>query len=251
MKKRILTAALALLVFLGGAAFVWGAFGGANETVPGVSLAASEPSQSPSADQAANVARIVCTGDSILIEDPVVRAQRDGVHLRFEDPGQWSEYSLHPDSFDYGQSEGANLSKEGPTTVTHSLPPGEVTVACVHARGSYIDREALTGQLTVLDPEGLFVPWGLECGWGEQFRARIAGRQDERVVEVFRRLRGVLASDVLAATGYPESPQMWPTRIVFRNGQAVARIMAPNVGDGTWELLVNACPGSGIERMSP
>jgi hypothetical protein len=33
--------------------------------------------------------------------------------------------------------------------------------------------------------------------------------------------------------------------MVFRDGIAVARIMAPRMGK-EWELLINSCPGSGI-----
>lgn len=49
------------------------------------------------------------------------------------------------------------------------------------------------------------------------------------------------------ANFYPGSPQMCPTFMVFRDGQAVARIMGPFDGS-EWLLIVNTCPGSGIQK---
>jgi hypothetical protein len=71
---------------------------------------------------------------------------------------------------------------------------------------------------------------------------RASGRRPE---DVFRRVPGVRPSDVFAKPGYPEAQQYWPTLLVVRDGQAVGRIGALEMGE-EWKLLVDACPESGI-----
>jgi hypothetical protein len=91
----------------------------------------------------------------------------------------------------------------------------------------------------------LYVPWELACHEEESFRLRLAAPEDEDPEPVFRRVDGVRASDDLRKPQYPETQLHVPTLIVFRDGEAIARIVAPRVGD-VWELLVDTCPGSGI-----
>jgi hypothetical protein len=209
---------------------------------------------SPSADNVptpmAEVARVACDDDTATVETPVVVAQPDGVHIRFENPGGWREFALHQETWGYGASEGGPLAQGVPTLDHSSIPPGQVTVACLPARGSYSDPGAVVATFDVVDPQGLYVPWDLACGDGDQFRTRVPGRDDETATDVFRRVEGVLPSDSLAAPLYPYSPTIWPTRIVVRNGEAVARIMAPRIGGGVWELLINSCRGSGISNAA-
>jgi hypothetical protein len=49
-------------------------------------------------EQPADVARIVCGKDAVRVETPVVRAQRDGVHLELENSGGAWGFQLHPES---------------------------------------------------------------------------------------------------------------------------------------------------------
>ncbi|MGH2591421.1 MAG: hypothetical protein ACRDGW_11585 [Actinomycetota bacterium] len=196
---------------------------------------------------AADAAHIVCERDAVRVETPVVRAHEEGVDVVFENPGGAWGFEFHPHSYDYYQGMGAKLG-EGVSESTWTIPPGELTVACVPtARSRYYEPEAKTAIVTVVDPDGLFVPWDLICGFGEQFPFRIESSGNEDPAEVFRRVPGVRESDELSKPGYPRSPLHWPTFIVFRGGEAVARIGGPWI-DGEWKLLVNACPGSGIEK---
>jgi len=64
---------------------------------------------------------------------------------------------------------------------------------------------------------------------------------------VFRRVPGVMPSDEFKTANYAGSPQVWPTFMAFRDGQAVAPIMGPFDGS-EWLLIVNTCPGSGIQK---
>jgi hypothetical protein len=201
-------------------------------------------------DPPAEVLEVTCRGGATIVQTPVVRVQIDGVHLRFDNEGARAEYSLHHESWAPGAAEGGplapGLSREGRS----SIPPGHVLVACVtDLPGSYDDDGVHPDAVRIVDPEDLFVPFDLVCGWGEQFRVRIE-TDDLAPMAAFHRIDGVRSDDELVPPLYPESPRYGPTAIVFREGEAVARIMH----FGTWgreeiaELLVNACPGSGISK---
>jgi hypothetical protein len=200
-------------------------------------------------EPAADVARIVCSEDTVLVETPMVRAQRDGVHLAFDNPEHLWGFELRHESAPHGSSVGGAFQGRSDTT-TFSLRPGEWTVACLRASDSaYYDPEAATALLTVVDPNSLYVPWDLSCGFGEQFRMKVAVAEDEKAEGVFRRVSGVRPTDEFRKPNYPDSPQYGPTVIVFRDGVAVARIMSFDFGTHPEaSLLVNACPGSGITK---
>lgn len=193
----------------------------------------------------ADVAHIVCGKDTVRVDTPVVRAHRDGVTLEFENQGEVWGLQLHPETYEYGQAMGGSL-RARLTEVTYSVPPGKVIVACLPTNDpSYRDADAATATFTVVDSDELYVPWDLACGFAEQSSISIAAAGGEDPAQVFRRVPGVRSSDELKKPNYPESEQHWPTSIVFRDGMAVARIGAPTIGE-KWELIVNACPGSGI-----
>jgi hypothetical protein len=192
------------------------------------------------------VARVVCEKDGVLVKDPVVRAERDGVHLTIENPGGAWGIDLHHESWAWGSGEGFKLS-EGSTPDLSAMGPGRVTIACTPtARSSYYDAGVPTATLTVVDPNGLYVPWQLVCGLGDQFRLTIDAGANEDAISIARRVPGVTSTDDLQSPNYPGSPRYYPTEfIVLRDGSAVARILGPCV-DGECELIVNACPGSEI-----
>jgi hypothetical protein len=214
-----------------------------------VTACADAPSAStePARESPADVALVICERGAISLETPVVRAWEDGVHFRFENPGGAAEFSLHHQTWPYGTAEGGNLPRVA-SDGRSSIAPGKVLVACIPERlGSYSDPDAETAVLEVVDPAGLYVSWELACGEGEQFRMQLKLGDDESVVEAFRRVPGIEPSDRFQRPLYPRSPLHWPTFMVFRDGQAIARIGAPRLGD-RWELLIDACPGSGITK---
>jgi hypothetical protein len=195
----------------------------------------------------ADAAHAVCEKDAVRLENPVVRAQRDGVHILIENPGDAWGIDVHHDSWAHGTAEGVELTDEA-TPDTSAMGPRSVIVACLPtSHSSYTDPGAPTATLTIVDPDGLYVPWDLACGFGEEFRMKIAASTDEDPAVVFRRVPGIRPSDEFKTPKYPDSPQYWTTFIVLREGQAVARIMGPYDG-GEWDLIVNACPGSGIQK---
>jgi hypothetical protein len=203
----------------------------------------TEPVKKPLAD----IALVICERGGIRLDTPVVRAWEDGVHFRFENPGGAAEFSLHHQTWAYGTAEGGNLSR-AVSNGRSSIAPGKVLVACIPERlGSYSDPDAETAVLEIVDPAGWYVPWDLACVEATQFRMRLTAADGEGVTEVFRRVPGIEQSDRFQRPLYPRSPLHWPTFMVFRDGRAIARIGAPGLGE-QWELLVDACPGSGIMR---
>jgi hypothetical protein len=177
---------------------------------------AGQPDASASAigsamdESPADVAHVVCERDAVSLKDQVVRAQRDGVHLLVGNPAVAWGVELHHDSWEYGAAEGFKLSDE-PTPDTSGMGPGMVTVVCVPtARSSYSDPGLPTATLTIVDPDGLYVPWELACGFREQFRMDVAAAEDEDPVSVVRRVPGVMSSDDLGRPKYPDSPRYSP-----------------------------------------
>jgi hypothetical protein len=172
------------------------------------------------------------------------------VRFVFENPGGAWGFEFHPLSHEHGHAMGGDFREGSTAQQLWTLPPGQVTVACLpDARSSYFDPDVMTASLTVVDPDGLYVPSDLACGFGEQFRMKIAAGENEEPAEIFRRVPGVRPSDQLTKPFYPGTPFHWPTLMVFREGEAIARIGGPEI-DGEWNLFVDACPGSGIEQTS-
>jgi hypothetical protein len=196
----------------------------------------------------ADVALIVCERDAVKLKDQVVRTERDGVHLLVENPGGAWGVDLHHESWAYGSSEGFQLKDEA-TPDTSGMGPGTATVSCLPtSRSSSSDPGVPTATLTIVDPDGLYVPWELACGFGEQLRMTIIGSEDEDPVSVVRRVPGVMSSDDLKRPNYPDSPRYYPVQfIVVRDGEQLAWVLGP-YSDGGWHLIVNSCPGSGIPK---
>jgi hypothetical protein len=192
------------------------------------------------------VARIVCEPDGVRLQDRAVRAQRDGVHISVTNPGDAWGVELHHASSADGAAAGFELS-DATTDYTSAVAPGEVAVACVPTSRSFYDDPGMpTATLTVLDPEGLYVPWTLACGFGDQFRHEIEADADEDPLSVVRRVPGVLPTDEVERPKYPGSARYSPIEsVVVRDGEAIVRVMGPYV-EGSWHLLINACPGTGV-----
>lgn len=117
------------------------------------SLAAGSAIEEP-----ADIAIVACWGDAVRLEAPIVRANSDGVRFSFENPGGAWGFAFHPVSHEYASSSGGEL-RDAPEEFSWTLPPGEVIVACVPDEyTTYKGLEAVTTSLTIVDPDGLFVP---------------------------------------------------------------------------------------------
>jgi hypothetical protein len=160
-------------------------------TEGGIPSRASSVASLVANSSSADVAHVVCEKDVVRVENPDVRAQRDGVHFLIENPGDAWGVDLHHDSWAYGTAEEFELKDEA-TQDASAMGPGSVTVACLPtSQSSYYDPGVPTAMLVTIDPGGLYVPWDLACGFGKQFRMKIAASEDEDPAPVFRRVPGV------------------------------------------------------------
>jgi hypothetical protein len=119
-------------------------------------------------------------------------------------------FELHHATWERRTASGGRLVTES-VDHTSAIASGKVTVACLRTRVSaYYDADAATATITIVDPEGFYVPWNPACGFGEQSRIRITASKDEDPAEMLRRVPGVRPSDEFRVPKYPESPQYWP-----------------------------------------
>jgi len=81
----------------------------------------------------ADIARVVCEKDAVSLNDPVVRAHRDGVHFLIENRGGAWGVELHEESWASGTAEGIEL-KGKKTNDTSAIGPGNVAVASPEER---------------------------------------------------------------------------------------------------------------------
>ena len=196
----------------------------------------------------ADVARIVCAEAAIRVETPVVRAHRDGVHFVFEKTGRWWGAELHHETWDDGAAERIARFVDHSADATSSVAPGDITVACVRApEAGYASPDAARATLTIVDPAGLYAPWDLVCGFGTQSRVTVRAGRDADPAEAYQQVPGVRASDEFQHPRYPGSAQYSAAdRVLLRDGVVVARFLGGGGIGGSWDLLVNACPGTEI-----
>jgi hypothetical protein len=209
------------------------------------------PPSSTEFSPVALVAHVTCASNAVTVDEPVVQAQENGVHFVYVNESNAWAVEFHHESWDYGTAETVPFKDRPEFHSTSAIGPGRVTIACLpDARSSYWTPGVATTEVTIVDPEGFYVPWDLPCGSGEQFRTQVAAPEDADPSSVVSGVPGVLATDIFKRPNYPNSPRYTATDyIIFRDGQAVARTMGSyDARDGAWHLLVNACPGSGITR---
>lgn len=222
------------------------ASGESSPNMRGADSAAATPSTVP-AEYAAPVAQLVCERESAALRTPVVQAHRDGVHVQIENLGGVWGFEFRDVANQDIVWNGGPIER-GTTRLTDAAGPGEVLLACVRtSRDNHDDDPALTARLTIVDPHDLYVPFHLSCGFGEQFRITVWAGDEQSPEEVFRRVSGIEATDEFEPPKYPESPQYSSIdRMVIRDGSVVARFLMGSEIGPEWELLVNACPDSGI-----
>jgi hypothetical protein len=145
----------------------------------------------------------------------VVRAQPDGIHAAFQ-AGPSREVRIDAPGF----TSTPMPLETGSSTMELPVPPGIATISCNNAAAS---------QVTVVDPEGLWVPSELGCAPGDQVLS-VSGEIDERLIDesvIVRRLLALEGSDEILPPGYPDSIRALPlpSRVmVRRDGRVVAKL---------------------------
>jgi hypothetical protein len=200
----------------------------------------------PSAQELPTTAIVRCSDEGTVVETPEVRAQSGGIRIRIEHDGDARFFELRSTSSN--DNEGGSLEEDGVTEFPTSASPGEKTIGCFKDQDDN-EAEPALARLTIVDPAGLWTPIELACG-GDVIQTRVETDVDDETpsyVEVIREyVSGLQEDDVFERPGYPGADPIFETRTVVREGIRIARVAFAG-GVPTWELLVDACPDSGIE----
>jgi hypothetical protein len=185
-----------------------------------------------------DAAEVVCEPSGPRVLTPVVRPQQDGVHVQVRSTfDQAVSVSLHAVSGG-GQGDGG---PPGAFELVFSVGPGDLIVTCSPGDADHGDPE-WQAPMDVVDPQGLFVPYRLDCasGFVEQVSDFVsgAGGTPGDPVEITRRsLRQWLeSSDVVERAGYPserDSTQEAIVRVV-REGRVIFALHYRSDEQGGW-----------------
>ena len=92
------------------------------------------------------------------METPVIRPQRDGVHLLVHNRTQ-KDMGI---SYQQGRLGAGDNADRGTTEVVFQIAPGAAEVLCTGNEG--ISDESGWASLEIVDPRGLWVPPEVDCG---------------------------------------------------------------------------------------
>jgi hypothetical protein len=239
--RRWVAAAVAAVVFLGGGTVAWLAFAPGSNHQP-----VTHPTPSVDLASIPDEADVVCGEHGATTSTPLVRPQRDGIHVVFDNRAGYRRY-LFQDPNGHG-----GLLHAGPNPAVTYTGPGHFWVGCVAPRGALAPGSQFYIRIQVVDPQGLFTPQELDCVPGRRgVRRRVGSATD--LAAIVRTIPGVLPGDRVLRPGYPDEAYMVEPRVVIRGGRVVARITmfgptgeSPPPTSAEWKLWVDACPGSGI-----
>ncbi|MPZ68657.1 MAG: hypothetical protein GEU71_03920 [Actinobacteria bacterium] len=204
----------------------------------------SEPDPvTPIAEPVPDVFELTCTEDgSTKVAETEVTVQEDGFHVRMDN--QTGEpVSMNGLGWDFS---------EGVSTETLPTPPGPLEIACWPYSEHESGEEPPTTDISVLDPDGVWVSPEVECGTGMQqsviFDHFFAspGRKGDPVDLARDVLHNLKADDVLERAGYPGEEQRVTVR-VQRGGKTVAGVSYDLAENGGYLLSgANICDATGI-----
>ena len=190
-----------------------------------------------------DVARIRCAAAGPVAEDPEVRPQSDGVHLAFESDDGAQLYDVHAAGWAVGTSIGGRIVR-GITETELSVPPGRIEVRCVNDAGGF-DANAPKAELTVIDPNRLWVSPEITCGATDHLELDAGPAPDSPDPERLARaaLDGLRAGDTLVKPGYPDTQWHGDLMLVVREGRPLATVTQYADG-GRWRVDVEVCAGN-------
>jgi hypothetical protein len=187
------------------------------------------------------MARCAANGSTEML-NPIVNAQADGMHLRVDNRAG-SPAIIVASAWDRAHPYQLAIPTDPNEEIVVPAHPGPVVLDCRSAIGDGIDDPFLShsaDDLHLQDPEGFFVPDGLDCDNADQVPIVPPEVVNVPSGEAFiRQLSEVLDSDIVERAGYLEGRgDAGPWRIV-RDGQIIAK-----VDYGSLEGVT--CRGSGI-----
>ena len=189
-----------------------------------------------------SVGRVVCGKDGVRVATPQVVARSDGMRLEVENIGKERRFEIGSLA-EAGQPVTGVLPRDGIARLQLSLAPGEVEFACLRVGTG----ERLVGRIELLDPDGLWTPAALACDDPESGVVEIGYADEGFGASVRRALAGLQDRDALVRPGYPETAWHGDLHVVLRDGENVGRVVRV-LERGSWNLTVDACPGSGLAR---
>jgi hypothetical protein len=147
-----------------------------------------------------------------------------------------------------GESWGDGAAPGERVEVVWPVPPGAATVSCSVEDPSF-GGVASSATVTVVDPEGLYVPADLECATGEAYGQAPSyvegakGFAGEPAQVVRDHVTGLEFDDVVDPGGYPESAE--PVVRIVRDGAVVGKVTLFDDGRGGWLLSsLEGCSGT-------
>jgi hypothetical protein len=191
----------------------------------------------------AEVAEFTCDGTGTISPTrSIVAAQPDGVHIAVTNTGNV------PVSFSIEGAGGEGAEPGERKETVWQLPPTSTTVSC-SAEHEDSGGVATSASLTVVDPEGLFIPADLECANGEAYGGTVdyvegaTGFAGDPLQVARDHVSGLEFDDLVERAGYPESEQ--PLIRIVRDGGVVGRVSLRDDGSGGWlNETVEGCGGT-------
>jgi len=187
--------------------------------------------------------RVVCAKEGARAATPAVAAQVDGLHLRIVNVGRDRRYEVASrDVPGSGVTTGV-LPADGVVHLQLALAPGQVEFSCLRAGTG----ERLVALFELEDPADLWTPERLACAEPDSgvFETDYAVEPFEDTAR--RALPGLQDADVLVKPGYPDTRWHGELHVVIRDERTVGRV-ARVLNHGTWNLAVDACPGTGLTQ---
>jgi hypothetical protein len=173
------------------------------------------------------VARISCDGSNLEVQTPVVGAQPDGVHVEFVNTGDRAIELALGDLETIGVVSAPVHPNETLMEVL-TIEPGTWPVACSSPPESASAGVSALGSLEVVDPEGFFSPWFLDCPPDDQYARDgpmegVTGDPRPPVQVARGKLTGLEPTDFLEEAGYAEASV--PVVNVVRDGSIVGYLL--------------------------
>lgn len=176
------------------------------------------------------------------METPVVRPQRDGVHLLVENRTAHDlGISIRQDS-----GGGGDNADRGTSEIVWPIAPGSAEVLCTGNEG--ISDNSGWRSLEILDPKGLWVPPEVDCGplggvsvgHGDYIEG-VKGDPRDPVLIAAERFAPLEPGDEVQRAGYPEADN--PLVRVVRDGQVtdVVEYIRDDAGVGWLETEHRKC----------
>lgn len=189
------------------------------------------------------VARVVCAKEGVRAVTREVLAGSDGLHLQVVNVGSDRRYEVVSSVTPATGAAAGVLPADGVVDLRLALAPGAFEFACLRAGTD----ERLAVSLELLDPDGLWTPEALVCADPDSGVFETEYALEPFATTARRALPGLQSTDRLVKPGYPDTQWHGELHVVFRDDRVVGRAVRV-LNHGTWNVTVDACPGSGLTR---